>query len=279
MGSVPSDGLRRCVPVIEDIARQTALRFVLPWHMADLKEAGLRAAREASYKYDAATGTPFEKQMRPRIRKAADQKGEGLQASAIAGQLPEPSNDQAREALKTFSAQEWRELIGKFEQRDIDTLRPYLDANKEPLIQWLGQSEFNAIFCQVVERGLILFLRRPVRMTTITDAMWAAHIYEEATQHNIAGTPRPSVKRSWSEVKGLNNIAESLNSRGGKVTPYKVKQMLERMECRPFEEFVGDYHDYFFWATDPKAFKHHLRLRETAPRPRRDPDPYFRVIN
>jgi hypothetical protein len=51
------------------------------------------------------------------------------------------------------------------------------------------------------------------------------------------------------------------------VTPYKVKKMLERMEHTPFDEIDGDYHDYLFWATDPRAYQHDLRLRKGWPWP------------
>lgn len=147
---------------------------------------------------------------------------------------------------------------------------------KGPLENRLGYSKYHTILSHEVNRGLILFFRQPgIRMTALTDAYWAAHIRNTARRRNIEGVPRPSIKRSWAEVGDLNNIAESLSTHGRKVSPYKVKMMLGRMEQTPFEEFEGSFQDYLLWVTDPKAYKHDLRLREVATKPRRDPDPYF----
>jgi len=245
--------------------------------LQELKTGGFRGIQTFvdEDKFVESMGEPFERQAYKWILQATIATGEGLRASALAGQLPEPSNEQIREALNAFSVQEWRNLIDEFERRDVDALRSYLTANKEPLIKWLGRSKFDSIAGRRLGRSLILRLSQPLKRTCITDSLWAAHIHAHARLRNIEGAPRPSIKRSWAEVGGLNNIAESLSAQGHEVSPYKVKEILARIKQTPFEEFDGDYKDYLFWATDPKSYEHHLHLRKTRRWPRRDPDPFF----
>ena len=281
MGSI-SNELKRCFPSIEEAAHKAACKYRLPWRLEDLKKAGLEGIQRAQKagRYDEQMGLPFEQQADQWIREAVDSTGKQLQAAAHTEHWPERSNVQIRLALKTFSAEEWQDLIDGFELWDIDALRAYLDANEEPLKKWLGYSKFITIRGREGIRGLILFLSQPLQMTSLTDAMWAAHIRNDARRRNITGESRPSVKRSWGEVGGLNNIAESLSQQGHKVTPYQVKKILERLEQTPFEEFDGDYGDYLLWATDPKAYKRICHLRNTGRKwSRRNPDPYFSQHN
>ncbi len=281
MESIPNNAaLQRCLPGIEQAAKEAALTFILPWRLEQLREEGFRGIQKF-----VDTGryvpmlAPFEQQAWSWIKREAATAGERMRASAGAGEVPEVSDEQIRKALTTFSTDEWRTLIQRFNRRDVDSLRTYLDANKESLIKWLGKSKFYALFSEEIHRSMVLFFSQPLNMTVTTDALWAAHIYEEARRNNVAGTSRPSVKRSWAEVGGLNNIAASLSSHGHKVSPYKVKMMLRRMEQTPPEMFDGEPDDYLLWASDPKAYKRHLHLRTAYARPQRDPDPFFYTSN
>lgn len=279
MKSIPTEWLVRCKPNIERMAIQAACKYVLPWRLEDLQKAGFEGIKKAvhSGRYNEGLGSPFEQQAARWIAEAVDSAGKRLQASADAKGQPEPSNAQIRQALETFSVKQWQDLIGEFELQDVDTLRAYLTANHEPLTKWIGWPKYAAIRDGEITRGFTITFSQPMRMTRITDAMWAAHIRADSRYHNIAGDSRPSVKRSWAEVGSRNNIAESLSQQGGgEVTPYQVGKMFERMEQVPFEEFDGDPRDYYFWATDPKAYEHNLRLRTSGRKwSRRDPDPFF----
>jgi hypothetical protein len=276
MTNIPSRA--RPEAILDKTASDAAYELRLPWRVAQLREIAAEAY-ETTRPPTADLGLPGERiytrRMLQSIREQVKKTGEKMERLPFGQNKPSagPSDIQIREALFTFSVQQWRDLIDGFDQSDVDALRSYLDANKNALVSRLGYNKYHTVFGQVVKRGLILLFSHG--WTRVTDAYWAAHIHNIARQHNIEGSPRPSAKRSWAEVGDLNNIAESLSVGGPKVTPYKVKMMLGRMKQTPFEDFDGTFEDYLLWATDPKAYKRHLHARNTAAKPRRDPDPYF----
>jgi hypothetical protein len=258
-------GNKRKAQLVQGVAHDAAVEAGFPWEMKRLMRAALQGGQT----------TGSARGISDHVRAEAAR----IRAQLTSGELPEPSNEQIREALMTFTTDEWRALIREFDRRDVDILRDYLDANKEPLMRWLGRGKFNVIFAERMTRHFLLFFRQPIRETTTSDAMWAAYYYNEARCQNRACEPLPSIKRSGAETGGPNNIAEILSVRGGNPSPYKVRMMLRRMEQTPFEAFDGEPAEYFFWATDLKAYEHHLRLKKTAQRPSRDPDPFFITTN
>lgn len=280
MASIPIEWLIRCKPSLEKTVHQIAYKHRLPWYIETLKSGGLSGIEEAvnAGRYDERLGPPFEQQAVRWIEEGIESKREQLQSSASGGELAEPSDFQIRLALTTFSVDELRELIEKFGRQDLDALRAYLDANKESLKRYLGEAKLSGILGRATHRGIILLFSQPRRMTEITQAMWAGHYHDLFKQLNIEravrGTAEPTKGRSFAEFSSPRNLAKNLGT-----TPYKVKKMLERLEQTPFEEFDGDYCDYLFWATDPAAYRHHLRVRNANLRPQRDPDPYFSQNN
>jgi len=293
MGSI-SDGqqeefrsrIQECQPQIDDALQTAAKEFKLMWCLPECLPKLRRAAEEGISDASAKPNPnlrdyPFPRQAAIVIAKHVRKAAAGLSADRKAGALEEPSNEQIRVALEFFSKEEWRELVDGFEQRDNDTLRSYLDPNRKALEKWLGTGKFNAIFGAAILRRTYLACSEPgARLISVTDAFWAARIEDLVRHRNIRGGSLPSGKRSWDEVRSPKAISEGLTFRGRGASPYKVRQMLARMEEAPFEDFDGDHMDYFMWATNPKDFERHRRTMETSPPyPRRAPDTYFSVGN
>ena len=94
------------------------------------------------------------------------------------------------------------------------------------------------------ERRMVLKLSHPkAKLIGITDPFWDAHWQEKSRAKNLEGEPRPSERRSWSEMASERAIAEALSKPGYTVTPYQVKKWRERMEQEPFEEFDGSAYE------------------------------------
>ena len=168
-----------------------------------------------------------------------------------------PSEDRIEAALDFFSPGEWRRLIGAFGGRDTGALWMHVDRNRDRLERGLGRDKLYTVFDAIGTRNVELMCKAgPWRTTAISDALWAGYWQKLARQQNIARASRPSEKRSWPEVGGPNNIAESLSRGGHEVSAYKVREMLKRLERVPYgEQFDGSCWDYLMWATDPRAFR------------------------
>lgn len=258
MGSVPDEQtVLRCGPIIEDAARRTAVKLVLPWQVEELRTAAFRGVQAAADRHTDTLGMPFEDQARPWIIKETAAAGDRLKvARDTTERRPHPPADRIEFALGFFSAKEWRRLIGHLDGQDTGALWVHAHGYREHLEEVLGRSKLYDIFDAVGTRNVEILCRSgPWRKTVITDAMWAYHWTELARRQNVARAARPSKNRSWAEVGRPNNIAESLTQGDHKVSRFKVERMLERMGRVAFEEFDGSWWDYLLWATDPRAYE------------------------
>jgi len=237
---------------------------MLAWDLAQLRKRGEAAFLEAFARRDENRGRPVEQFAAGYISRevVAVSKRIRAQRDAEGDRYPAPPGQQIAEALETFSEQEWRNLIPRFEQRDLKPLRAYLDANREKLEHGSSQGKYRVILANAVERELILLLQRPLRMIPVTDPMWALLIREQTQQLKMELGPRPSRKRTADEMGRANAIAEGLSRQGHKVTPYKVTTYFERMERVPFDQFDGSVYDYFAMIADTRAYKRFLRSQE-----------------
>ena len=258
MGSVPdARTLQRCGQIIGRVVKRIALEQVLPWHLSELQTAAFDGVRITSDKHTDSLGLPFEQQAQRWIVEKTAAKGSDLRAKlASEDRRQPPSEGRIEAALKFFSAEEWRRLIGAFDGRDTGTLWIHVDRNRGRLERDLGKNKLYTVFDAISGRYVeLLCMSGPWRKTVITDAMWATYWTQMARRRNVNGEPRPSEKRSLAETGRPNNIAESLTRGEHKVSPYKVRKMLKRTEGVPFEEFDGSWWDYLTWATDPKAYR------------------------
>ncbi|WP_162924508.1 hypothetical protein [Rubrobacter indicoceani] len=263
--------IAECSPEIQKTVLALAVRHQLPWDLLALQEAAGSGVVEAAKSYNRTSGYSFQQQAFKFIERSVDNEARRLMSGGD-GKEAFVSDERIRTALESLSVPMWEELIRDFTHQNTMIFRPYLNANKESLLQWLGESKFYRIFNELVSRGLIQFFSQPnLKTTRPTDAYWTAHIIYNARLSNIRGEPRPSVKRSWGEVMSKEAIAASLGT-----TPYKVGQIIKRMQEVPFSEFENeDINDYCFWATDPKAYKRHKALLARNTYAKRLPDPFF----
>jgi hypothetical protein len=224
MGRIPSSEppkaseLRRrideCAPQLKDAAHQEAYEFRFPWELSRLREAGKRGVLKASKEQkDETLGLPFPQAASGEIKKATRAAAIRLRAQREGGDEPfQPTEEDIREALEVFSRQEWRNLIAGFERQDLAPLRSYLDAHRGELERWLGRPKFTAVYVSAVRRGLLLFLDQPgLKITPVTDPMWAVIFRQFARQLKMKGGPRPSKKRTADEMGGYRAIAEGLS--------------------------------------------------------------------
>ena len=275
MGSIPPSEpskvgeLRRrideCAPQLEDAAHQEAYELRLPWEFSRLRKAGERGVLEAlKERKGQVLGLPFPQAAYGEIKKATRTEAVRLQAQREdKDEASEPSGENIWEALETFSKQEWRDLIAEFEEQDLYPLRSYLDTHRGEIERQLGPIKFNAVYGSAVKRRLILFLSQPgVRMTPVTDPMWAAIWVQNSKQRKMEGVPRPSKRRSWEEMASYRGIAEALSQDGRKVTDKQIKTYLKRMKQVPIEKFDGSEYDYYAIIADTRAYNSYLRSQQ-----------------
>ncbi len=286
MGSIPNH--EQLAALIEAAARKVAHRLRLPWGLERLREHGRRGVIEASEHDARRSGLSPLQHTNLRINRATQKGGEAMQ---VGGQPP-PSDERIEDALRTFSVEEWKQLIAEFEVEDLKALRSYLDANWEDLElrPYLvgpgvtGKHERIEAFART--RGWILALRHPkANLVDVSGPFWAAKWDRLSRAKNLGGAPRPSKRRSWDEMSSARGIAEALV-----MAPYRriaadryrevlrdkereiqrkardVRKWMARMTEEPFEEFDGSLYDYFFKTSDPAAYE---RYRERRSRSRR----------
>jgi hypothetical protein len=259
-----------------EIARDVAFELGLPWRMGDLGENALDAC-ESAKPPPGNLGLPPEQadeQTHWSIRRQVEKTGEGM--DRLPFDQSEPTDNQIRVALLTFSLEQWRGLIDGFDQGDTNALLSYLHANRGPLENRLGYGNFGAIYEHAIRRHLILRWSQPgVRFVSITDALDAARIHKTARQRNIGRVPQPPQEPPWDEKSRPPFIAKKVSGPGRKVSRYKVDMMLKRMKENPPENFAGSIEDFLVWATAPEAYERGISAREASTKPPRKPDPYF----
>lgn len=262
-----------CAPQLKAAAQQEAYEFRIPWELSRLRKDGERGVLEAlKAQKERAIGLPFPQAASGEIKKATRAAAERLRARRNNGEeAPPPTEEDVREALETFSKQEWRDLIAEFEEQDLTPLRSYLDAHTEEVGNQLGRTKFLAVFGSAVSRSIFLrarlLSRLGARMIPVTYPMWAATWAQNSRQRKMEGVPRPSRRRSWEEMASYRGIAEALSRDGQEVTDKQVKVYFERMEQVPIEQFDGDALAYYSMIADTNRFKRYLRSQDRGASP------------
>jgi len=261
---------------LSDAARRVALASRIPWRAKDLKAAALEAYRTVEPP-PASLGLPPAQVSEAMLRKICEhvEKAAGLM-DRLPPDKQEPTDEQIREALGTFSEQDWLTLIDEFDQNDTDALLSYLEANKSPLQNWLGAEKFFYVHSRAIQRHLASSWDQPgMGFVVITDPLEAAGIHKGARRLSIDRVQRPpGQERSWDEMSRPNHISEELSASGRKVSPYKVREILKRMKRKPPQDFDGSVQHYLVWAADPKIYERELSARSGGV-PRRKSDPFF----
>jgi len=185
------------------------------------------------------------------------------QAQAQGGKRQLPTDERIKDALKTFSVEEWKDFIAEFEYKEVRKLGSFLKAHREEHEHASERKKYESVDIFARERRMVLQLSHPkAKLIAITDPFWDAHWQEKSRTKNLEGAPRPSERRSWSEMASERAIAEALSGPGYTVTPYQVKRWRERMEQEPFEEFEGAVDDYLLKMRDPAAYERLRHRRE-----------------
>jgi len=276
MGSIPagsdSTATRDLKLLLDGVARETALKFMLPWDLALLIERGKTGVAQAFADRAKNPNLPLAQFASKYVYEKVMPEGERIRAQRDASgeRYPQPSGQQVEKALKTFSAPEWRGFIDQFGRADLDVLRKYLDANKEDLLQTLDHMTYWRVLEAAVTRGMILHLdwaaKKRRRFIRYTDALYAAHLRESRREQNTQGLSYPSQPRSLMETASNRAIAEALSRGGEKVSQKQVADMFKRMAETPFEKFDGeDPSDYWLIITDARAYNRYMRQLKHDP--------------
>jgi hypothetical protein len=250
---------------IEDAARRVAFDLGLPWKLRELREHGRRGVANALNGPSRGSGLPFPQQIQRHITEEVRKGGKSMRAQAQAqgGKRQLPTDERIKDALKTFSVEEWKDFIAEFEYKEVRKLGSFLKAHREEHEHAPERKKYVSVDIFARERRMVLQLSHPkAKLIAITDPFWDAHWQEKSRARNLEGAPRPSERRSWSEMASERAIAEALSEPGYTVTPYQVKKWRERMEQEPFEEFDGDIDDYLLKMRDPAAYERLRRRRE-----------------
>jgi hypothetical protein len=250
MGSIPDQD--PLVRQIKETAHAVAYRKCLPWDLSTLREAGYWAAREARDEYlteKEALGNPsFEQYAQRAIEEAMLATAERLRAEAAAGEKVPPSKSDIEEALKEFTAKEWRDLNPKEtrEQRkarmewtglcrslsraDLDAVGSYVygeaqmmpDERKQrekELEQRFGAKEVNAFLLGIIMRDTELFAAdedERSKLVPVNDAYWAVR-WEYLFRHANISHANPEGRRSnvgsLDELAGVRATARRLTKR------------------------------------------------------------------
>lgn len=275
MGSIPPgelsrvkelrDRIEQCAPQLQGAAHGVALRFGLPWELSRLRKTGEQGVVEAlRHRKDQALGLPFPQAADGEIQKAMQGLAQRLHKQKKGGfsAPPPPSEECVKEALETFSADEWKRLIAAFGEEDLRPLRCYLDENRRQLVGTLGRAKYWRILEATVTRGMIMHLswaaKKRRKFIRYLDAFYAVYWRESRRRENRQGVPRSPGTRLM-ETVSLTKIARALSGGGHKVTPKKVAGMFKRWKETPFESFTGDPSDYWLIITDAHAYNRYKR--------------------
>lgn len=275
MAGISNAQLEACKPGIWQAAKEGAHEHRIPWRLDELRRAALRGVQAMldEGRYDARLGPSFEQQAWRWMKQQVYRKGCGFRQSELSGEAPEPSDAQIREALETFSAEEWGELVEGFARRDVDILHRYLQSNLDRAAHILGAEKVRAVFNATSTQGLILGLDRLVqsgyKTVTPTDPMWAALFWRRARDASLRHEPR-SKMRTTPESGSYSGIAASLSLQGRKVHGVQVKRWLDRLreypEWRDFLDRRGPKPEVgpYFWhkIADPKGYERRWRPLE-----------------
>ena len=233
--------------------------------LRELREHGQRGVGKALREPAPESGSLFSQQIRRHISEEVRRGGKSMrgQEEAQGGKRPLPTDERIKEALETFTVEEWKGLIAEFGYKEAQKLGSYLKTHREEHEHSPERKKYESIDVFARERRMVLKLSHPkAKLIGMTDPFWDVLWQEESRAKNLEGAPRPSEPRSWPEMVSERAIAEALSKPGYTVTPYQVKKWRERMALEPFEEFEGDIDDYLLKIRDPAAYERLQRQRE-----------------
>jgi hypothetical protein len=158
---------------IEDAARRVACDLRLPWKLHELREHGRRGVDKAFREPGRGSGLSFPQQIQRHISEEVRKGGKSMrdQEYAQGGKRELPTDERIKDALETFSVEDWRGLIAEFGREDLDPLRDYLDANRDELEgrpNW--KKKYEGVLVKAIKRNMILKLSHPkAKLVDITD--------------------------------------------------------------------------------------------------------------
>jgi hypothetical protein len=151
--------------------------------------------------YDQRLGLPFPQYAWRYIWEAVKRRAELIWTEKYTESAKRtPPEGHIRDALETFSKQEWILLLTYFGREDLDPLRHYLDASREELERipnW--KKKYEGVLAHAIKRNLALILSIPnLQVTNVTGPMWAATWRQHSRAKNLEGASRPpSVAHGW----------------------------------------------------------------------------------
>ena len=111
---------------IEDAARGVAFDLGLPWKLRELREHGLRGVDKA-LRAGRKSGLSFPQQIQRHITEEVRKGGKSMRAQeqAQGGEWQLRTDERIKDALKTFSVEEWKDLIAEFSYKEVRKLGSY----------------------------------------------------------------------------------------------------------------------------------------------------------
>ena len=224
-----------------EIVRKVAFELGRPWRVEELRAKALEAYPTAKHR-TARSGLPpkqIDEQIRRLIYEQVKKAGEEMDALPFGEKKPAPERIEA--ALGTFTAEEWKILIGGFGQVDVEALLSFIHQDADQLKQKLGARELGRIEERASLRENVLWVENNrSTLVPISDPYWAHVLREDARQENLERKGHPAKGVSVSEETSERNLARLLSKRDMKVSPYEVGQWLKRVRQLSFEQYVTD---------------------------------------
>lgn len=252
---------------IERAAREAALACHLPLKLSELREFGRigssKAFAEGKHK---SLGLPFDRYVASCIFRETFTGAKNMNENQ--DKRDSPSQERITEALRTFSAKEWQDLINDSGSGDLDPLREHLDARAEALARELGREKYLSIYGAALSRWAALWERPWMGGIEISAPVRAALLWRRYRELNAARAPRPEDAHAA--------IARTLSHDGVTWTARRVKLMLDRMrEDAQMKAFIdrdglepnleGDAHGrLLYWTKGLNALRQHHRRQGSA---------------
>jgi len=234
----------------ERLARKVAISECLPWDLQRLTREAVRGAQT-----DSRQGAIASVLSEARKRRA----------QRDAGKAGEPTDEEIRAALERFTVEEWKRIVERLEQPELNVLRSYIEAHRPRLRQELDPELVREITIAAHDREMKLYFADK-RLITVSSPYWALTYCQQVNFAQRAGEPVPSLLRRSPDGKGRSReervrppaLAEHFSRPGESVSPYMVRQKwFKRMETQPPEDFDGlAWLAYWAWVYTGK--KSHL---------------------
>jgi len=117
---------------IDHAARRVACELRLPWKLCELREHG-RHGVDKALRPGRGSGLSFPQQIQRHIGEEVRKGGKSMcsQEEAQGGERRLPTDEHIKDALRTFSVEEWKGLIAEFGYKEARKLGSYLKAHRE----------------------------------------------------------------------------------------------------------------------------------------------------